>query len=262
MAEALALVGLASAIVQFIDFGSKVVRQLRRLEVDAAEIPVVFRSVRTRLPLMLDLVNKIQREMDAGAIPDESQEKILPVLNSCVQQTTQLHSLLVRALPKPKESSWMRGKKAVFGVWIEPEVEKLNTELKANFDLLAQAKAIQETPDSSSFKPASLPSFNVSGSTVHISLMQGDSQTKYTDEISYEEEEKEASSKQAIFMVPFPRDINFIGRYSTLLEIEDIFQLQTYVALTGLGGIGYDPHNNVYSFPERRTNVACVANLK
>ena len=60
MAEALAAIGLASAIVSFIDFGSRTVRQLRKLEAETAEQPKVFRGVRTRLPLMLDLMKKLQ----------------------------------------------------------------------------------------------------------------------------------------------------------------------------------------------------------
>ena len=58
MAEALAVIGFVSAIVQLVDFGTKVVNKLRILEEEVANNPRLFQDVRTRLPLMLDLVMK------------------------------------------------------------------------------------------------------------------------------------------------------------------------------------------------------------
>jgi hypothetical protein len=58
MAEALAVIGFVSAIVQLLDFGTKVVNRLRILEEEVANNPRLFQDVRIRLPLMLDLVMK------------------------------------------------------------------------------------------------------------------------------------------------------------------------------------------------------------
>jgi hypothetical protein len=78
MAEALAMIGLVSAIVQFVDFGTKVVTRFHNFQEEVANAPRVFQDVRTRLPLMLDLVEKIHIQTDAGHIDTASQAVMLP----------------------------------------------------------------------------------------------------------------------------------------------------------------------------------------
>src|SRR4051812_36129539 len=104
MAETFAAIGLAAAILQFIDFGGKVLRQLRRLEADAVGVPTVFQNIRSRLPLMVDLVEKIMRRMDAGLVDPSSQEMMLPVVRSFTVQAKQLDALITKSLPQKNES--------------------------------------------------------------------------------------------------------------------------------------------------------------
>ena len=78
MAEALAIIGLASAIVQFIDFGTRVLRQLHRLNDEVSSGPQAYQDIRTRLPLMLDLVKKIRLQIEAGEVDKNSQAVMLP----------------------------------------------------------------------------------------------------------------------------------------------------------------------------------------
>jgi hypothetical protein len=49
---------------------------------------------------------------------------------------------------------------------------------------------------------------------------------------------KHAPSHHSVFMVPFHRDPNFLGRRSTLELIDQTLSSQPSVALSGLGGIG------------------------
>lgn len=128
MAEALALTGLTSSIVQFIDFGSKVVTvdtQLRRLAAHAGDMPVVFRNVRIHLPVMLGVDRNMLLQLDSGRFKLIPQEIVFLVIKSCVQQAEQLDSLIARPLPQKNESSWPRGKKAGIDVLVESDVEKL-----------------------------------------------------------------------------------------------------------------------------------------
>lgn len=239
MAEALALIGLAAALVQFVDFGSKVVRQLRRLEGDVAEMPTVLRNVRARLPLMLDLVKKIMLQMDAGLVHRESQEVMLPVVQSCVSQAEQLDSLISRALPQSKESSWMRGKKAVIGVLLEPDIQRIDAALKADFDLLAQAGTFQSVSGSGASKSVASSTFNMSAPTVNVTLLQQDHHATQHTQLPWNKTKgTDSTSRQSIFMVPYPRDTNFLGRNAILDSIDQKFEAQSCVALSGLGGIG------------------------
>ncbi|KAK0642099.1 hypothetical protein B0T16DRAFT_394266 [Cercophora newfieldiana] len=264
MAEALAMVGLASALVQFIEFGGKVLRQLRRLEADVSGVPAVFQSVRSRLPLMVDLVKKIMLRMDAGLVDENSQEMIYPVVRSCAMQAEQLDELIARALPHKNESSWSRGKKAITGVLIESEVERIDTAFKANFNLLAQASTFHMMDgDKRGNGGTGNGLFNFLGSNVHVTVQSsGPVGSSSSDEYSvpmfdvsppaYGQSPpsrpsvgslsiSRASSpapKASVFMVPFNRDPNFLGRRATLDDIDERFSTQPAVALAGLGGIG------------------------
>lgn len=230
MAETFAIIGLVAALSQFVEFGSKVVRQLRRLEVDVAESPVVFRNVRNRLPLMLDLVKKIMLQMDAGLVSGSSQEVMLPVIRSCVSQAAQLDDLVTKALPQSKESSWMRGKKAVMGVLAEPEVERIDAALKANFDLLVQAGTFQ------SINRLDRPESVALSSTFNLTLLQ--QQNHATQQPWSELQRNQSTPTQLVFMVPFQRDMNFLGRQTVLDVIDRKFEAQRCIALSGLGVLG------------------------
>ena len=54
MAEALAIVGLVSAIVQFVDFGGKIMERLNEFNSDIQEVPKTFQAVKVQLPLLIN----------------------------------------------------------------------------------------------------------------------------------------------------------------------------------------------------------------
>ncbi|KAL3957306.1 hypothetical protein ACCO45_007884 [Purpureocillium lilacinum] len=235
MAEAFAIIGLTSALVQFLDFGSKVVRQLRRLEGELEDIPLVFRNVRSRLPLMLDVVRKLMLQMDAGLVRHESQETMLPVVRNCVSQAEQLDNLISKALPQKNESTWSRGKKAVFGVLMEPEIERIDAALKVNFDLLAQSGTFRLASNFDASK-SGVSMLNMSGPTVNLTLLQNEHQSLQHHLPAYSEANPPCNGP--VFMVPFQRDANFLGRVAALELIEQRFERHSAVALSGLGGLG------------------------
>ena len=233
MAEAFAIIGLAAALLQFVDFGTKVVRRLRQLEDQAAESTACLKSVRNRLPLMLDLVKKIMLQMEAGLVSDRSKEVMYPVVQNCISQAQELDKLFNRSLPQPQDNSWIRGKKAICSVWNESEIERIDAGLKTNFELLVQAGTFQAItrsggPSSISFAPTFAP-------TVQVTLEQQETRRR---SMPWEESEKRAHGTQAVFMVPFPRDDNFLGRQDTINLLSETFKKCHSITLFGLGGIG------------------------
>ena len=227
MAEALAVVGLVSAIVQFIDFSSKIVNRLDEFQAEVADGPKVYQDVQNRLPLMLDLVNKIQVRVAAGQIDRPSQVTMLPIIESCISQVSLLGDLLSKALPQANDTSWARGKKAIRSVIRESEMEKIDHNLRTNFELLVQAETLHRLEVRGSkldqtvnvFMPSQLQ--NVMASPPPKSL-----------------DRSELTSTYFVFMVPFQRDPKFLGRKNVMKELVEKFQDQRQVALAGLGGVG------------------------
>lgn len=235
MAEAFAVIGLASALLQLLDFGGKVIKRLRVLEDQTTEGTACFKGVRTRLPLMLDLVKKIMLQMEAGLIGEKSQAVMYPVVQNCISQAQELDHLINKSLPQPSDNTWVRGKKAVYSVLAESEIGRVDAELKSSFELLIQAGTFQRgNPAIGSNSITFSPSFTLSP-TFEFPLSQQQSQST---RLPWEELERQTSTTQSIFMVQFPRDANFLGRQNVLDLISEKFEKTHAVTLFGLGGIG------------------------
>ena len=236
MAEAIAAIGLASALLTFIDFGAKVIRRLRQVEDHLSESSSYFRNVRVRLPLMMDLVKKIMLQMEAGLVPNKSEEVMYPVVNSCIAQAQELDKLFDRILPQAKDGSWTRGMKAIYSVLSESEVERIDSGMKSNFGLLMQAGTFQTLSRQGNSHTVSIaPTFTLAP-TVHFTVPQ--QQESQATPMPWEEMEKHHPLGNEIFLVPFSRDADFLGRRSVIEGVSGILQKSQIVALSGLGAIG------------------------
>lgn len=82
MGEALAIVGLVAAIIQFIDFGTKVVQRLEEFYSKAKEIPGVFRDICIQLPLLIKDLKQTKEHIEAGNHDQETQKSVLALMVS------------------------------------------------------------------------------------------------------------------------------------------------------------------------------------
>jgi hypothetical protein len=136
MAEALAIVSLVSAIVQFVDFGSKIVERLQDFHSSVHEVPKAFRDVKVELPLLLDTLKWTQTQAESGACSRETQEALLPVVKRCRSQVELLDNILVKTLPKPEDSSLRRSMMAFSSVSQEKKVEQITFTLRKYVQIL------------------------------------------------------------------------------------------------------------------------------
>jgi hypothetical protein len=237
MAEALAVIGLVSAIVQFVDFGTRVLNQLHKLQDEVSNGPQAYQDIRTRLPLMLDLVKKIRLQIEAGEVDETSQAVMLPVLRSCLSQVQQLEELFVKALPRSADSSWSRGKRAFIGVIKESEVERIDQVLKTNFDLLVHSGMYH-----SMSRIEKQDTGGLHQQMVNVVISPPPAYTSGPAEYDYKPRSGSVWSQlpsAPVFMVPFQRDPKFLERQSIMENIKSKFEKSRRVALAGLGGVGY-----------------------
>jgi hypothetical protein len=73
MAEVVAVVGLISAIVQFIDFGTEVVARLQEFDTDTKEVPKSFQDLKLDLPVIISMLKETQKIANAGDISREDE---------------------------------------------------------------------------------------------------------------------------------------------------------------------------------------------
>lgn len=83
MAEALAVLGLISAIVQFIDFSSKVIARIDILRSKNNEAPAVFRDITVQLPLLMVDLRRTKDSVERHEVDLETQSTVLAVVQAC-----------------------------------------------------------------------------------------------------------------------------------------------------------------------------------
>jgi hypothetical protein len=127
MAEALAIVGLVSSIVQFVDFSLKIVHRLNEFHSSLDEVPKSFRDIKIELPLLVDALDRTKKQTEDGCFSKNAQEAIWSVVKGCQSQVEQLNDVLEETLPTKGDSSWRRGKKAFSSISQEKKVQQITT---------------------------------------------------------------------------------------------------------------------------------------
>jgi hypothetical protein len=139
--EPLAVVGLVSAIVQFIEFGDKIVGRLNDFRHSLNEVPKVFCKIHNQLPLFIVTLRRTQNQANAGHLGEETAKALKPVIERCLDLVKQLEGILVKALPLEKDSTWSRIIKALASLAHDKTVQRITLELESHVRVLTYHEA-------------------------------------------------------------------------------------------------------------------------
>ncbi|KAL8787702.1 MAG: hypothetical protein Q9195_007658 [Heterodermia aff. obscurata] len=203
-------IGLASAIVTFVDIGAKIVRRLKELS-EAGDVPEVFRDIRTRLPLLTSVVVGTQQNIEY--LSPEARDALQEIVTQCFDQVSQLDDLVQKVAVSRGDSRLVKTVKAGVSLIEEGRVQRIATALRDNVQLLT---FLNVTPVERGKPP--------------LERQSSESPPSYAKEFG-------------VFLVPFRRDEYFVGRESVLQTIASSFEKQPRVAISGIGGIGYKDMN-------------------
>jgi hypothetical protein len=211
MAEALAIVGLVSAILQFVDFGGKIVERLNEFNFDVHEVPKTFQTVKVQLPLLIDTLHRTQQQASAGHVSARTATALKPLIDACCIEIKALQTILDKTIPPQRSSSWQRRLLALKSLAHDKDVERSVAKLEAHIRLLTFYQTTNNSDSSNKLSPL--------------------------------EKTQDAASQQPrkpIFEVPFARDRTFVGRRDILNIIDQKLNAQRRAVLSGMGGVGYD----------------------
>lgn len=198
-------IGLASAIVTFVNLGTKIARRIRELS-ETGDTPDVFRDIKTRLPLLISIVVRTQHETDK--LSPEAEEAFEEVVRQCYEQVSQLDEVLKKVMISKGDSRLKKTVRAGISLVEEGRVQRIAQALRDNVQLLTLLNitpAEKERPQTERRPSEPLPSY---------------------------------MSATGVFLVPFSRDARFVGRESNIRSIDSCFRTQSRVAISGIGGIG------------------------
>lgn len=87
-------------------------------------MPQTFREVTNSLPLLLDSLENIQRDLDNGKVDPRTEAALLPVIQDCTQKIKCLNQILEGILPAPGDSQWETLKKALTSFWQDKKIQR------------------------------------------------------------------------------------------------------------------------------------------
>ncbi|MCJ1380713.1 hypothetical protein MMC17_003821 [Xylographa soralifera] len=219
MADPFTIVGLVATIIQLVDFGTKLILRLREASERIGEVPAGFADISIRLPLLIDCLNRIKD--DAGGLSETTRTALSPVIGSCLDQVKRLDDILVKVTPRLEDSDWRIGKKTIKGLGLEGKVQKIDATIKDNIQILTLYQSIKSPLVSSQWTAVLSAALPVAS---------------------------------PIFMVPFERDSNFVGRGDILAQIDKRFADHSRAALAGIGGVGKSQVAIEYCYKFRQAN--------
>jgi hypothetical protein len=202
MAELLAAgtaLGVASSLITFCDVAWRVLKRLREYNDRTSDAPEVIKHISAQLPILIDKMTELKLETETGSRPINPQTALAVAVTSCDELIKRLDFVTKKLLPDEMDSRLERVKKGLSSVYYEKEVAKAWREIE-------------------NYKTLLIFRFTKMNETV--------------------QEIEIPRSKRPIFMVPFERDLMFVGRVDIIIEIKQALQGQSRVAIAGIGGVG------------------------
>jgi hypothetical protein len=202
MAELLAAgtaLGVASSLLAFGDVAWRVLKRVKEYSETVENVPKVIKHIRAQLPVLIDKMEELKGNSDVTLRGISPHGVLAEAITGCAEQIKYLDELTAKMLPTKDDSGLEKAKKAIRSVRYETKITETWERLE-------------------SYK-----------STFIFHFMK---MTAVLKEIS------DTGSVKAVFLCPFERDPNFIGRQDILSMIDEHFARRNRVALAGIGGVG------------------------
>jgi hypothetical protein len=158
MAEAVAALGLAASIVQFVELSAKLVRRLSEFQDHVDQLPGTLQEIKQIVPLLDDALTRTKRDAASGNASKRSQEALEQVVRHCHGQLEKLNKKLDKIIPKAGDSSITKRLKALASIREEKAIQGIMASLHKQIGVLAYHHV---APQTSAREPGHAPLFMV-----------------------------------------------------------------------------------------------------
>ena len=130
-------IGIASAIVQFLDVGFKIASRLAEYnKTGPNEAPGALRAISIQLPLLLDALDRIKSEDNISRFDTNTRCILRGVVGGCSSLTNDIDTLLIKVAKQEGESVTVRLKKAFGSLKYEEKVKEIDRSLRTYIQVL------------------------------------------------------------------------------------------------------------------------------
>jgi hypothetical protein len=181
-----------------------VVARLNEFGSDTKEVP---KDLRQELPLIIETLELIQKRADVGYFNNKTATSLKTFVDGCLEKIKLLKVILDKTTPSEQSSTWQKRLHAIKSLAHDRDVQQITVVLQRRFQ--------------------------------ELTLYQATTILDLNSSLSVDLKNISISREKPVFMVPFERDYDFIGRAKILQELElKLNKKNRRVALAGIGGVG------------------------
>lgn len=136
MADPLAIVGLVASIASLVDLSAKVVSRLHDFISETSDIPKSFRSLWVRLPVLIETLQRIKSQAEAGQTLKNVTKTLKPIVEDTFEQVLAVQTCLSKIHPPDNASKWERALNALKSLAKDDKIQRAMEEIDKNSHIL------------------------------------------------------------------------------------------------------------------------------
>ena len=241
MAEAFAILGVVEAALALVSYGGKIVKRMDEFNHNVKGLPESFVKIRNQLPLLLSIIDHLQRQANDGEFNADTETLLMPVLEGLRKEITGFDETLLKVLPSPHASNKEKITKAIRGVGIQKKIDEFRSSIG---DYLNTLTAFQHTRHADSFREL-------------MAMIEGRVE-RSTEPPSYEALVNSVPKPKPnpVWMVRYDLEEDFVGRDGIVSAIEkQLTEGNHRAVLAGIGGVGKSRIAIQYSYRHRQLHL-------
>ena len=238
MAETFAIIGVVQAAISLVSYGAKIVKRMDEFNHNVKGLPESFAKIRTKLPVLLDIVEKLQSPASHSKLDENTEPLLRPVLDGLRREIESFDETLLEVLPSPHASNREKITKAIRSVGIQKRIDEFSSSIQ---DYLSTLMAFQTTSQADSLR--------------NLTVMFQGQVERPVEPPSYETLLQPAPKPKLnpIWTVKYDLEADFVGRDGIIGTIErQLTESNRRAALAGIGGVGKSRIAIQYSHRYRR----------
>ena len=150
MPEPIATISLVTSVISLIEFSIKVTARFREYNNRTKGLPKMFKDLEVNLPLILDVLKRIQNHAESGKLLDETREVLVPVILGAKEKIERLYEIFEKVVPSPTDSKLAKNLKAAVSLKYEGTVKSNTAALQEHLAVLvlhASSHATSSEPE-------------------------------------------------------------------------------------------------------------------
>ncbi|KAK5052000.1 hypothetical protein LTR84_002804 [Exophiala bonariae] len=219
MAEAVAVIGLLSSIIQLVDFSSNLLDRLHDFVTTTKEVPDVFRNICVQLPLTTATLQRLSRRISENGLSSDEQKALQAIVDRTMELIHNINEVLSKTIPSKTSSSFEKRVLALQSLRYDKRIQTASAQLLQNVNLLTFFQTTQIHDNS----------------TRSARRLSGTTFIDVPEVLDFQHGLNLGGA-------PHLAEGNFVGRELELKQLSNMLkpdsQRQSIVAVVGMGGMG------------------------